>query len=74
MEGHNFTWSRGKGTVDLIEERLDRAMGNPPWHAQFPNARLKNIVAPISDHNPIIVDTNPSARFHLSRPFCFENK
>ncbi|KAL8531536.1 hypothetical protein ACS0TY_008218 [Phlomoides rotata] len=72
--GHGFTWSRGRGTPNFVEERLDRAMGNVAWHGIFPNAKLLNLVAVVSDHNPIVVDTIPLAMNNRrNRSFRFEN-
>lgn len=45
--GHRFTWSRGRGTSDFVEERLDRAFGSHQWQQLFPLARLLNLVAPV---------------------------
>lgn len=56
----------------MLEERLDRAIGNPSWHACLPNASLVNLVAPILDHNPIMLDTNLVTRAFRSRSFHFE--
>lgn len=41
---------------------------------KFPYATLTNLVAPISDHNPILLDMEPSIRQHLQRTFKFENR
>lgn len=47
LTGHKFTWCRGRGTKFKVEERLDRAMGNPLWHTKFDAAwRLRQIIAP----------------------------
>lgn len=29
LEGYQFTWSKGMGTISGVEERLDRAMVTP---------------------------------------------
>lgn len=29
LSGYHFTWSRGRMSDNLVEERLDRVMGNP---------------------------------------------
>lgn len=40
----------------------------------FPTAKLLNLVAPVSDHSPIMVDTMPTSLARKHRPFRFENK
>lgn len=74
LSGHSFTWSRGRGTPNFMEERLDRAMGNLGWHTCFPNARLLNLIAPASDHIPILLDCSPMVRETQLHRFRFENK
>ncbi|KAL8461700.1 hypothetical protein ACS0TY_032980 [Phlomoides rotata] len=63
-----------KGTQNAIEERLDRATSTPTWNDLFPNAQLTNLVAPLSDHNPIMVDTSLVVFVPGYRPFRFEKK
>ncbi|XVF73428.1 hypothetical protein PTKIN_Ptkin12aG0201100 [Pterospermum kingtungense] len=74
MQGHPCTWVRFKGKPNCVEERLDRALVNDGWLSLFPHARLRNLVTPISDHSPILLnfvvnDSIPAPRF-----FRFENK
>ena len=45
LEGYPFTWARGKGKANGVEERLDRAMVTPSWLSMVPEARLRNLVA-----------------------------
>ncbi|KAL8457233.1 hypothetical protein ACS0TY_035178 [Phlomoides rotata] len=74
LSGYGYTSSRGRGTPNFVEERLDRAMRNAAWHGFFPNAKLLNLVAAVSDHNPIVVDTIPIAvTTPRNRSFRFEN-
>lgn len=40
LEGHQFTWSKGRGTDDFKERKLDRAMATHEWMDVFPNYRL----------------------------------
>ncbi|KAL8545720.1 hypothetical protein ACS0TY_005735 [Phlomoides rotata] len=49
-------------------------MVTPSWMDLFPNARLLNLVAPVSYHNPIMVHTSPIPYVAKYRPFQFENK
>lgn len=74
LSGYKFTWFRGRTVENRIEERLDRAMGNPSWHDRFPQASLLNLIAPVSDHNPILLKTEG---YHLQprrKKFRFENR
>lgn len=61
--GYNYTWHKSRGSVNVVEERLDRAMANPSWHARFPNATLHCLVAPVLDHHPILLTTDNSFWF-----------
>ncbi|KAL8514015.1 hypothetical protein ACS0TY_013218 [Phlomoides rotata] len=45
---------RGRNSKTAVEKRLDRVMGNSLWHTRFSQATLTNLVAPVSDHNPIL--------------------
>ncbi|KAL8512649.1 hypothetical protein ACS0TY_018950 [Phlomoides rotata] len=56
LTGYPFTWSRCRGSPRFVEERLDRAIGNAFWHEMFPRSRLFSLVAPTSDHYPILLD------------------
>lgn len=56
----------------MVEERLDRAMVNPEWSAMFPNAKLFNLVAPVSDHSPIMVVTELTIITRRQRSFRHE--
>ncbi|KAL8509320.1 hypothetical protein ACS0TY_016502 [Phlomoides rotata] len=38
--GYQYTWFRGRGTVNAVEEKLDRTMGNLCWHDWFSRAIL----------------------------------
>ncbi|XVF40849.1 hypothetical protein PTKIN_Ptkin01aG0149500 [Pterospermum kingtungense] len=72
-EGYKFTWAHSLGTDDAVEEQLDRAIGNLGWLQLFPNARLSNLVALISDHTPLLLETDVAVDFWGKRKFQFEN-
>ncbi|MCH80906.1 replication protein A 70 kDa dna-binding subunit, partial [Trifolium medium] len=74
MEGYPYTWFKSLGTPRAVEERLDRALANEAWFEMFPNAKLANLVAPASDHYPILLDRDPVVRMsrHFRR-FKFKN-
>lgn len=56
-----------------VEERLDRALFCPRWRILFPDARLHNLVASVSDHSPILLDTVGTSLPPRRRCFRFEN-
>lgn len=55
LNGYPFTWWKSRGSMREVEERLDRAMVNQQWLFLYPDARLDNLVAPISGHSPILL-------------------
>ena len=57
LEGYPFTWERGKGTPTWVEEKLDHCLASGAWLNLFPQVKLLNLIAPISDHSPIILQT-----------------
>jgi len=62
MEGYPFTWLKRLGTPRDVEERLDRALANATWLLIFLNAKVENLVAPASDHYPILLKEEPATR------------
>lgn len=70
LHKNQFTWRRGVTT--MVVKRLDRAMGSSLWHSQFSNATLTTLVAPISEHTPLLLDTAPIVQ--CQKKFKFENK
>lgn len=74
LQGYPFTWARSKGTVDGVEERLDRAMVSSAWLDLFPHVRLSNLMAPISDHSSILLQTKFILPFSAKKRFRFENR
>ncbi|CAN0905267.1 Transposon TX1 uncharacterized 149 kDa protein [Linum grandiflorum] len=73
MDGYPFTWTRAKGQPHGVESRLDRAMVNAAWIDQFMHSKLQNLVAPVSDHSPLLLDTNPTPKEKKKWIFKFEN-
>lgn len=73
LEGYPYTWAKSPGTDRAVEERRDRALATNDWFFIHPWARLKNLMALMSDHSPILLDSED--RFFLSkaRRFKFEN-
>lgn len=50
LKGYPYTWVKSRGSEREVEERLDRAMASSSWMQAFPNPRLVNTLAPLSDH------------------------
>ena len=69
--GSRFTWSNKREGLANIKERLDKAVCNQEWQCLFPKAGVKHVVAPASDHAPIILDTLMD-QLVRARPFRFE--
>jgi hypothetical protein len=64
-----FTWSNNQENPTL--EKLDRILINLDRENLFPLSSARKIPRVMSDHNPIIMDTNESAEVR-SREFRFE--
>lgn len=73
LEGYSFTWFKSKGSESAVEERLDRAMVTEDWLQLFPDAHLHNLLAPISDHNLILLTLEDSVVHKFQYSFKFEN-
>jgi hypothetical protein len=71
--GYPFTWIRSRGSTDVKEERLDRAMVTQAWYDIFPNCQLHNVIADRSDHYPILLKLQEGSRRKIMREFKFEN-
>ena len=73
-EGYPYTWFKSLGIPRAVEERLDRALANNLWFNIFPNATIETLVAPASDHYPILVNVAPTPRLQVhKRHFRCEN-
>ena len=69
--GPSFTWSNKRSGIANIRERLDRSICDQDWRCMFPKVGVRHLVAPCSDHNPILLDTHLENQ-NLKRPFRFE--
>ncbi|XP_019170561.1 PREDICTED: uncharacterized protein LOC109166130 [Ipomoea nil] len=74
MRGHQFTWQKGKGTPNWIEERLDKALITNEWGLMNENAWLENIRTRASDHSILFLNINATCmpRGRGPRRFRFE--
>ncbi|KAL8125715.1 hypothetical protein AgCh_013104 [Apium graveolens] len=73
FSGHRFTWERGRGTDQWIQERLDRGLANTAWRNLFPDAVIKVVEVSTSDHLPLFLHLNKKIYVPKSRRFKFEN-
>ena len=71
--GPRFTWTNKRNFSALVEERINRFFANPSWYALHPDTRVTHLTRCVSDHCLILLDTNPSNRVFLPRPFKFQN-
>ncbi|XP_019196000.1 PREDICTED: uncharacterized protein LOC109189827 [Ipomoea nil] len=60
MEGYPYTWERGEGTEDWVEEKLDTAVATMEWRELLVEAKTVNILTRKSDHSAIFLSiSNP---------------
>ncbi|KAJ8754269.1 hypothetical protein K2173_002169 [Erythroxylum novogranatense] len=70
--GSLFTYVYRGSSLDRVREKLDRACATPSWNSLFENAVCTTLVAPVSDHSPLLVDTDGSLG-RTNRNFRFDN-
>ncbi|KAF4359926.1 hypothetical protein G4B88_028677 [Cannabis sativa] len=74
--GPGYTWSRGNsrspGTGSLKRARLDRGLVTTDWRLLFPAAIVNHLSSSVSDHRPILLDTNGGVMCK-GRLFKYEN-
>lgn len=57
-----------------VQERLDRSFVFKSWMAKFFHGSSYDAFAPVSDHLPIVSQTEEQATFNSFRNFMLENK
>ncbi|KAF4383802.1 hypothetical protein F8388_023494 [Cannabis sativa] len=76
FDGPGYTWSRGNvrspGAGSLKRARLDRGLASTDWRILFPAAIVNHLSSSVSDHRPIILDTNGGVMCK-GRLFKYEN-
>ncbi|KAF7815199.1 reverse transcriptase [Senna tora] len=70
--GHKFTWYNKRPDGHTVFERLDRFLSNTQWLHIFPEAVVHHLPRIKSDHNPLLLCTNPAYQYRPSRPFKCE--
>ena len=73
LHGYPYMWERGRGTSNWVQERLDRVFVTETWLCIFPLRKLTNLVAGVSDHSPILLNTMVADQPQRKRRFRFEN-
>ncbi|XP_031127667.1 uncharacterized protein LOC116029767 [Ipomoea triloba] len=73
MRGHEFTWTKGRGTDHWIEERLDRAVVSMEWRDLYDDAYVQNLHAVTSDHSAIFLSLHGYPTWLATRKFKFES-
>ncbi|XP_043815337.1 uncharacterized protein LOC122724442 [Manihot esculenta] len=71
--GSFLSYTYREGTDQCSKERLDRACSNTTWDARFPDAISSNLVAPVSDHTPLLIETVGTQVREDNRRFRFDN-
>ncbi|KAG8634086.1 hypothetical protein MANES_17G012850v8 [Manihot esculenta] len=71
--GSFLSYTYREGTPFCSKERLDRACSYTAWSGIFPDALSSILVAPVSDHNPLLVETIAPTCHIGSRRFRFDN-
>ncbi|XP_056698546.1 uncharacterized protein [Spinacia oleracea] len=69
--GCKYTWTNVRDGMELIQERLDRALANSPWLDNFPHTKVHHLPRIHSDHSPILVSLDNCA---VNGPFPFRCK
>ncbi|XP_019183638.1 PREDICTED: uncharacterized protein LOC109178457 [Ipomoea nil] len=53
MIGYPYTWEKGKGTANWIEEKLDKVLVTNEWRNIIPHVKVMNLRTRKSDHSAI---------------------
>ncbi|VFQ58504.1 unnamed protein product [Cuscuta campestris] len=73
MQGYPFTWERGRGTENWVEERLDRAVSTCEWRVLHPHACVINHPMRTSDHSALFLCLTKPCTQRRMKQFRFEN-
>lgn len=60
FHGSRFTWSSNRMNEECILERSDRGYSTSQWKNLYPEASIVNLPILVSDHAPILLDTQPA--------------
>ena len=65
--GYMYIWQNGREGEPFVEERLDKACASLKWSKLYPAAKVRHLTASYSDHNPIVINTNPMHHQQIRR-------
>ena len=71
--GYQYTWFKSIGTASSKEARLDRALVTSSSQDLHQNATLQTLVAPVSDHTPLLLQLDPIPWHKPHHSFRFNN-
>ncbi|XVF84291.1 hypothetical protein PTKIN_Ptkin17bG0025300 [Pterospermum kingtungense] len=72
LKRYPFTWVRSKGKPNAMEEKLDRAFVTTSWLVTFDQARLRNLLAPMSAHSQFSWRLNRAVMLELVEDFVLK--
>ncbi|XP_019186580.1 PREDICTED: uncharacterized protein LOC109181284 [Ipomoea nil] len=55
MVGYPYTWEKGKGIVNWMEERLDKVLVTEEWRSMVMGAKVMNLRTRKSDHSALFL-------------------
>ena len=70
LSGRKFTWANSAENPTF--ERLDRILVSTDWEQKFPLSTVKALTRQISDHTPLLLDTNQASHRGNTPVFKFE--
>lgn len=68
--GGKFTWSNNRADPTL--EKLDKVLISDNWETEFPRCNIRKIPRYMSDHNPIIYNSESNISHKECKCFSFE--
>ena len=70
LSGRKFTWANSAEHPTF--ERLDRILVSTEWEQKFPMSTVEALTREISDHTPLLLDTNQASHRGNTPLFKFE--
>ncbi|XP_074265842.1 uncharacterized protein LOC141588291 [Silene latifolia] len=77
FKGSRFTWCNNRENPHRTYEILDKGFASNDWLSLFPNTFIKHLPIQISDHAPIILETNmilnTKKKIYKLETWCFDH-